>query len=229
MGTVFKARQLSMNRLVAIKVLHPKLAANAAFLGVSRARPTWPPGSAATTSSRPSTSAPAGDIHYFVMEYVEGTTIKAELEKGKIYDEKEAVEIVLQIAQALEHAQRRQLIHRDVKPANIMLTPEGIAKLADLGMARHVADEALAGEERPRRSARPTTSPPRTSAAARTSIAGPTCIRSGRPCITWSPARSFASHRVPAILHGHLMKELTPPDHLNTRLSAGLGEVVEYA
>src|SRR5207237_9480752 len=54
----------------------------------------------------------AGDLHYFVMEYVEGTTIKYELEKGKMYTEGQALYIVLQVAQALQHAHRRGLIHR---------------------------------------------------------------------------------------------------------------------
>src|SRR5207244_268938 len=148
MGTVFKAQQLSMNRLVAIKVLHSKLAANAGFLERFQREAHL----AARFSSNNVVQAidvgSAGNIHYFVMEYVEGVTIKDELLQGKIYEEKEAVEIILQIAQALQPAHRRQLIHRDVKPANIILTREGIAKLADLGMARNTADLALAKAEK---------------------------------------------------------------------------------
>src|SRR5439155_18080006 len=89
-----------------------------------------------------------GNLHYFVMEYVEGTTLKQELESGKRYEEREAVEIVLQLAQPLQHAHRRGLIHRDVKPANIILTSDGIAKLADLGMARETTDKVLARAEK---------------------------------------------------------------------------------
>src|SRR5262249_33617701 len=128
MGTVFKARQLSMNRLVAVKVLQPRLAGNKEFLE----RFTREAHLAARLSSNNVVQAidvgSAGNIQYFVMEYVEGTTIKEELGKGKVYAEREAVEIVLQIAQALEHAHRRGLIHRDIKPANIILTGDGIAK-----------------------------------------------------------------------------------------------------
>src|SRR5207244_54634 len=90
----------------------------------------------------------AGPLCYFVMEYVPGTTIKEEQEEGKVYAEREGVEIALQIAQALQHAHRRGLIHRDVKPANIILTLDGIAKLADLGMARSTEDRALARAEK---------------------------------------------------------------------------------
>src|SRR5712691_8115049 len=85
-GTVYKARQLSMNRLVAIKILHPRLAANPDFLK----RFTREAHLAAKLSHNNVIQAidvgSAGSIHYFVMEYVEGTTIKRELEAGKIYE-----------------------------------------------------------------------------------------------------------------------------------------------
>src|SRR5207253_314820 len=87
---------------------------------------------------------------YFVMEYVEGTTIQQELDAKKVYEEREAVEIALQIAQALQHAKRRKLIHRDIKPANIILTRERVAKLADLGLARGTRDRALAKDREQR-------------------------------------------------------------------------------
>ena len=122
MGTVYKARQLSMNRLVAIKILHPRLAAKEDLL----VRLDREAHLAAKLSHNNIVQAidvgVAGNLHYFVMEYVEGTTIKRELEVGKVYGEREALEIILQMAQALQHAHRRGLIHRDVKPGNIILT-----------------------------------------------------------------------------------------------------------
>lgn len=228
MGTVWKARQESMNRLVAIKVLQSKLAANPEFLS----RFTREAHVAAKLSHNNVVQAidvgAAGKINYFVMEYVEGTTIKQELEKGKIYEEKEAVEIVLQIAQALAHASRRKLIHRDVKPANIILTPEGIAKLADLGMARGTTDQATARAEKGMTIGTPYyISPEQINVQAdidsRADIysLGATFYH----MVTGQPP--FPGPKVDAILQAHLKKELTPPDHLNTNLSSGLGEVVE--
>ncbi len=148
MGTVYKARQLSMNRLVAIKMLHARYAANPDLLK----RLTGEAHIAAKLSHNNIVQAidvgRAGTLQYFVMEYVPGTTIKQELEEGKIYPEREAVDISLQIAQALQHAHRRGLIHRDVKPGNIILTLDGVAKLADLGMARETEDRDRAAPKR---------------------------------------------------------------------------------
>jgi len=141
-------RALALRRRVAVKVLHPRLASNPEYLP----RLTREAHLAARLSHNNIIQAidvgSAGPLHYFVMELVEGQTIRQILESGKIYAEREAVEIILQIAQALQHAHRRGLIHRDVKPANIVLTTEGIAKLADLGMARETDDAVLAHREK---------------------------------------------------------------------------------
>jgi serine/threonine-protein kinase len=228
MGIVYKARQLSMNRLVAIKILHPRLAANSEILRrlVDEAH------IAAKLSHNNIVQAidvgSAGNIHYFVMEYVEGTNIKQELEAGKKYEEKEAVEIVLQIAQALQHANRRGLIHRDVKPANIILTKDGIAKLADLGMARETDDAARTRAEKGLTIGTPFYISPE-QILARSDIdvradmysLGATFYH----MVTGQPP--YPEAKVDEVLEAHLKRELTPPDHLNTELSSGLGEVVE--
>src|SRR5262249_7399921 len=141
-GIVFKARQLSMDRDVAIKVLHPRLAGKKGFLERFR----FEAHTAAKFSSNNVVQAidvgTAGNVHYFVMEFVAGKTVRQELDTGKILEEREALDIVLQVAQALHQGHRRGLVHRDVKPANIILTPEGVAKLADLGLARDISDRA---------------------------------------------------------------------------------------
>jgi serine/threonine-protein kinase len=229
MGTVFKARQLSMDRLVAIKVLLPRLAASREFLErfVREAR------LAAKLSSNNVVQAidvgSAGPLHYFVMEYVEGTTIKEELEKGKIYAEREAVEIVLQVAQALEHAHRRGLIHRDIKPANIILTADGIAKLADLGLARETADRAAAKAEKGMTLGTPFYIAPeqihaRVDLDSRADVysLGATFYH----MVTGHPP--FPYKTVDEVLQAHLEEELRPPDHVNGQLSTGLAEVVEF-
>jgi serine/threonine protein kinase len=229
MGTVYKARQLSMNRLVAIKVLLPRLSANPEFVK----RFTREAHLAAKLSHNNIIQAidvgAAGNIQYFVMEFVEGTTIKQEVEAGKVYSEREAIEIVLQVAQALQHAHGRQLIHRDIKPANLVLTTDRVAKLADLGMARETADHALARAEKGVTIGTPFYMAPeqihgREDVDSRADIysLGATFYH----MVTGQPP--FPGAKVDAVLKAHLEQELTPPDHLNTSLSSGLGEVVEF-
>jgi serine/threonine protein kinase len=228
MGTVYKARQLSMNRLVAIKILKPRLAANAEFLVRFQREAHL----AAKFSSNNVVQAidvgSAGNTHYFVMEYVDGTTLKQALQTGKIFPEHEAIDIVLQIARALDHAHRRQLIHRDIKPANIILTADGIAKLADLGMARGTTDHALAKAEKGMTIGTPY-------------YIAPEQIRSKGDVDSRADMYSLGAtfyhmvtgqapypyEKTEQVLRAHLTEELTPPDHINTALSAGLGEVVE--
>jgi serine/threonine-protein kinase len=229
MGTVYKARQTSMNRLVAIKLLHPRYAAKPQFF----ARLTREAHLAAKLSHNNIVQAidvgAAGNLHYFVMEHVSGTTIKEELEAKKIYDEHEAVDIILQIAQALQHANRRGLIHRDVKPANIILTLDGIAKLADLGMARETADLDMARAEKGYAMGTPFYMAPEQIRGQEDIDVRADIYSLGATLyhmVTGQPP--FPHPGVDAVLQAHLKQELTPPDHLNTKLSSGLGEVVEF-
>jgi serine/threonine-protein kinase len=228
MGTVFKARQLSMNRLVAIKKLHPSLAANPTFL----TRLTREAHLAAKLSHNNIVQAIdvgcAGHIHYFVMEYVSGTTLRDALEAGKVYAEREALEIVLQMARALQHAHRRGLIHRDIKPANIVITREGVAKLADLGMARDTADRALARAEKGVTIGTPFYMAPEQILGQEDIDVRADIYSLGATLyhmVTGQPP--FPEKGVENVLQAHLEQELTPPDHLNRQLSSGLGEVVE--
>lgn len=143
MAVVFKAKQLSLDRTVAIKVLPRRLSSDKEYVERFYAE-----GQAAAKLNHPNivqaidVSEYAG-YHYFVMEYVEGRTVFDELESGKVYSESEALNLILQIGSALEHAHTLGLIHRDVKPKNIMITGDGVAKLMDMGLAR-VADDARA-------------------------------------------------------------------------------------
>jgi serine/threonine-protein kinase len=218
-----------MNRIVAVKVMHPHLAAQPGFV----ARLVREAQIAAKLSHNNIVQAidvgQAGTIHYFVMEYVEGTTIQEELEKGKIYEEQEALEIILQIARALQHAWQRELIHRDVKPANLIITKDNVAKLADLGLARKTEDRAIVQAEKGMAVGTPFYISPeqiegKEDIDCRADIysLGATLYHmvTGRP--------PFPGDKVEEVFEAHLNTSLTPPDHLNEKLSAGFGEVVEY-
>jgi serine/threonine protein kinase len=228
MGTVYKARQLSMNRLVAVKVLAPRLASNPDYLDRLRREAHLAARLAHNNIVQAIDVGSAGKIHYFVMEYVEGRTIRQELEAGKVYAEREAVELVVQVAQALAHAHRRGLIHRDVKPANILVTSEGIAKLADLGMARETGDAALARQEKGLSIGTPFYMAPEQIFGEEDIDVRADLYALGGTLYHMVTGRvPFPGKDVDAVFEGHLSKELVPPDHINTALSAGLGEVVE--
>ncbi|MFC1806545.1 serine/threonine-protein kinase, partial [Planctomycetota bacterium] len=140
MGTVYKARQVSMNRVVALKVLPPKLAKDKSFVQrfIREAQ-------SAASLQHPNIVqgidvGVADGYYYFAMEFVDGSTVKDLITRQGRVDERRALEIARDVARALEHAHKRGIIHRDIKPDNVMLTAEGEVKLADLGLARRVED-----------------------------------------------------------------------------------------
>jgi serine/threonine protein kinase len=228
MAVVYKARQLSLDRTVAIKVLPRRLSRNAEF--VER---FYREGRAAAALNHNNIVqaidvGEAGGFHYFVMEFVEGCTVYDELAGGKIYSEAEAIQIVRQVTEALLHAHERGIIHRDVKPKNIMLTRGRVAKLADMGLARAATDVEAAMAEAGRAYGTPYYISPE-------QIRGEVNI--DHRADIYSLGATFyhmVTGRVPfeaptpsAVMHKHLKEPLTPPDHLNTRLTAGCAAAIE--
>jgi serine/threonine protein kinase len=228
MAVVYRAKQLSLNRTVAIKVLPKRMSRNAEF--VER---FYREGRAAAQLNHANIVqaidvGEANGYHYFVMEFVEGCTVYDELAQGKVYPEAEAVDIVTQIAKALLHAHERGFIHRDVKPKNIMLTRERVAKLADMGLAREATDVQAAMAEAGRAYGTPYYIAPE-------QIRGEVDI--DQRADLYSLGATFyhmVTGRVPfegptpsAVMHKHLKEPLTPPDHLNTDLTSGCGAMIE--
>jgi len=136
MGTVFKARQVSMDRVVALKVLPPNLAKNQDFVQrfLREAR-------SAAKLNHPNIVqgfdvGEADGVYYFAMEFVDGPTLKDLIKREGRIEERKALNILGGVARALEHAHKHGLIHRDIKPDNVMISRDGVVKLADLGLAR---------------------------------------------------------------------------------------------
>ncbi|OHB78581.1 MAG: hypothetical protein A2Z25_19540, partial [Planctomycetes bacterium RBG_16_55_9] len=222
MAVVYKAKQLSLNRTVAIKVLPKRFTENPEY--VER---FYKEGQAAGRLNHPNIVqaidvGEAGGYHYFVMEYVEGKTIADDLTAGKIFGEAEALDIIIQVAHALEHAHACSLIHRDVKPKNIMISTSGTVKLADMGLARETTDIEAAQSEAGKAYGTPYYIAPE-------QIRGKIDI-DGRADIYGLGATLYhmLTGRVPFmaedsadVMRKHLREKLVPPDHINTTLSAG--------
>ena len=136
MAVVYKAMCHRLNRLVAVKILKPELSKDAEFR-----RRFYGESQAVAMLSHPNIVSVydvshTDDCDYIVMELIDGITLKQYLEqKGKL-NWREALHFGTQIAKALEHAHSRGIIHRDIKPHNIMLLKDGSVKVADFGIAR---------------------------------------------------------------------------------------------
>lgn len=135
MGSVYCARQVSMDRLVALKLLPQELGKNEEFVKrfMREARTT------AKLSHKNIISAfdvgESNGYYYFAMELVKGEALDEVLKREGKLPPPRAVELALQVVAGLEHASSQGIIHRDIKPANVMLDEHGVAKIADMGLA----------------------------------------------------------------------------------------------
>jgi serine/threonine-protein kinase len=224
---VYKGRQVSVDRIVAVKVLLSKSARDpeACRRFVQEAQ------SAGKLQHNNIVTAYAAGVSdgypYCLQEFIDGTTVYDQMKAaGRPYSEKRALEIIIQIAEALAHAHSRGLIHRDVKPKNIMLTKEGVPKLADMGLARNISDAAP--DEVGKAFGTPYyIAPEQVRGEAgldfRADIysLGATFYEmlTGRPPYTAATPQQ--------VMRKQVTGTLVPPDHINTKLSSGVSEVVE--
>lgn len=231
MATVYLAKQLSLDRKVAIKVLPKKYSNSAEFVERFYAEGRAAAKLNHTNIVQAYDVGKAGEFHYFVMEYVDGWTVYDEVEQKGPYAEERALEIITQISRALAHAHKKGFIHRDVKPKNIMITrKEGVAKLADMGLARAMSDHVAAEAEQGKAFGTPYYISPE-------QIKGEVDV--DRRADVYSLAATFyhmVTGQVPfegpnpsAVMHRHLKSKLVPPDHINPALSQGIGEIIEVA
>ena len=136
MAVVYKAHDNQENRTVAVKILKPEFVSNEEFL-----RRFKNESKAIAMLSHPNIvkvyDVSFGDlIQYIVMEYIEGITLKEYIEQRGSLRWKDAVHFTIQILKGLQHAHDKGIVHRDVKPQNIMVLPDGTIKVTDFGIAR---------------------------------------------------------------------------------------------
>jgi serine/threonine protein kinase len=143
MGAVYKARQRSLDRFVALKVLPARPASDTGFAE----RFSREARALARLSHHNIVAVyefgQAGDLPYFLMEYVDGPNLRQLARTGKV-DPHEALQIIPQICEALQFAHEEGIVHRDIKPENILLDKRGRVKIADFGIAKILGDAASA-------------------------------------------------------------------------------------
>ncbi|HVZ94769.1 MAG TPA: serine/threonine-protein kinase [Phycisphaerales bacterium] len=228
MATVFKARQLSLDRLVAIKILPRKFSTNKQFIDRFYAE-----GRAAAQLNHPNIVqafdvGQAGEFHYFVMEFVDGVTVHDAIVANKRFNETEALDIAIAVTEALQHAHAKGLIHRDIKPKNIMITPQGVVKVADLGLARAIDDKEAALAEAGKAYGTPYYISPE-------QIRGEVNVNAQADIYSLGATLyHMVTGNVPyngknpsEVMQKHLKTELVPPDHINPKLSSGISEIIE--
>src|SRR5437870_8747932 len=138
MGTVYKGKHRLTGQIVAIKIVSPHMTGNQVLL--KRFEQEY---MAAKQLNHPNIVkalefGDAGSTPYLVMEFVDGQSLGKKIEREGKMAERDAVKLIAQVAQGLHRAHKERLIHRDVKPDNILVSRDGTAKVVDLGLVKEV-------------------------------------------------------------------------------------------
>ena len=146
MSDVYKAKDHVLGRFVAIKVLKPEFSEDRGFVAKFRTEAQSAAGLEHPNIVNIYDVGSEEGLHYIVMEYVEGITLKTYIEKKGQLSFKEAVSIAIQVARGIEAAHNKQIIHRDIKPQNIMISTEGKVKVMDFGIARAASSNTVSSD-----------------------------------------------------------------------------------
>ena len=222
MSVVYKAKCHTLDRLVAIKVLKEEFASDENFVSKFKME-----AQAAARLSHPNIVnvydvVDEGNLHYIVMELIEGITLKSYIEKKGFLENKEAIGIAIQVAQGIAAAHEQHIIHRDIKPQNMIISRDGNVKVADFGIARAVSSQTM-----------------NATAVGSVDYISPEQARGGY-CDERSDIYSFGitmyemvTGRVPfegdntvAVALAHLETPITPPSQLNPVVSSGLEQII---
>ena len=141
MATVYKAKDLTLNRFVAVKVLREEFTTDAEFIKRFNIE-----AQSAASLAHPNIVSifdvgQEDNIYYIVMELIQGKTLKEIIDEDGVLPWKWSLNIAIQIASALETAHKHNIIHRDIKPHNIIITEDGVAKVTDFGIAKKEKEE----------------------------------------------------------------------------------------
>lgn len=146
MSDVYKARDHVLGRFVAIKVLKQEFSEDVNFVTKFRTEAQSAAGLEHPNIVNIYDVGSESGMHYIVMEYVEGVTLKTYIQKKGRLTYKEAVSIAIQVGRGIEAAHAKHIIHRDIKPQNILISTEGKAKVTDFGIARAVSNNTISAD-----------------------------------------------------------------------------------
>lgn len=225
-GSVYEGRQQNLDRKVAIKILDPVLQEDPEYLARfyrearSVARLNHP-----HVVGGFDVGADNG-VHYFVMEYVEGETLKDRVSKSGLLGQKEVVRLARQMAEALGHAHEHGILHRDIKPANILLDQDGQSHLCDLGLARPADLDARLTRTGVTHGTPHYMSPEQ--AVGEDDLDGRSDLYSLGATLYFAVTGQapFLGGSLGAILVAHLQRPLVPPLRLNPNLSPVMDRVI---
>ena len=234
MAEVRLARDLRLGRTVAIKQLRVDLAADPIFQERFRRE-----AQAAAGLNHPTivavydtgeTVLPDGQhVPYIVMEYVHGKTLREVMRADSNIKPERALEITAEILSALEYSHRAGIVHRDIKPGNVMVTPEGKVKVMDFGIARAIADSASAMTQTAAVIGTAQYLSPEQARGelvdARSDIYSTGCVLyellTGRP--------PFVGDSAVSIAYQHVREDAQPPSQLNGDVSSSVDAIVAHA
>lgn len=143
MSDVYKAKDHKLNRFVAAKVLKQEFSENANFVSKFRIEAQAAAGLMHPNVVNVYDVGEEGGIYYIVMELVEGITLKKYIEKKARLSVKEAISIAIQISMGIEAAHNNHIIHRDIKPQNVIISKEGKVKVTDFGIAKAATSNTI--------------------------------------------------------------------------------------
>lgn len=143
MSDVYKAKDHKLNRFVAVKVLKQEFSENENFVSKFRIEAQAAAGLMHPNIVNVYDVGEENDIYYIVMELVEGITLKKYIEKKARLSVKEAISIAIQVSMGIEAAHNNHIIHRDIKPQNIIISKEGKVKVTDFGIAKAATSNTI--------------------------------------------------------------------------------------
>ena len=143
MSDVYRAKDHKLNRMVAMKILRQEFAENENFVSKFRTEAQAAAGLMHPNIVNVYDVGDENGVYYIVMELVDGITLKKYIEEKNRLTVREAVSITIQVAMGLEAAHRNNVIHRDIKPQNIMISREGKVKVTDFGIAKAATSNTI--------------------------------------------------------------------------------------